>query len=366
MDLLTPYIEMDFHGPNYMRPPPDLVQGTEEYEVETILNSRQHGRGRKVQYLVKWKGYPYSDNKWVNWNDMHADEALEEFRRCNPSPVTHKTTIRATTSRSSPLLQLVHTLMSSSATTTTTAPLCPLVDKFGKVLPHTPPSPTPPPTLLFSSRVETPVSWPPSDNMGIETHTPIYVPSHSPSPGAVPWAPIAVISCEPSPFWPGGPHPTPEKGVDAVPVASLGSRPGSPLPGTPEYNYNLMSPPLPHDPSPDPSASSSSLSSSTPDIADSKCTKRCFNITFTFHHHNHVPPPSDNEDFWSTTTLIKELVLKNKRVWAYGMAQNKKPRWERLDCWEGWEDEDLESLRADFSKAVQNLTSAIQDCRHST
>jgi hypothetical protein len=268
-------------------------------------------------------------------------------------------------SESSLLILLLKVLMSSDTTPITTV-LHPLVDEFGKVLPHTPPSPTPPPpTLLFSSRVETPASWPPSDDMGIETHTPIYVPSCSPSPGAVPWAPIAVSSHELSPFWLGGPHPTPEKGVNTVPVASLGLNPGSPLSGTPEYNYNLTSPPSPHDPSPDPSESSSS-SSSTPAVADGKCTKQCFDIAFTLHHHDHIPPPSDNEDFWTTATLIKEPVLKNKSVWAYGMAQNKKPRWECLDCWEGWEDEDLESLRADFSEAVQNLTSAIQDCGCST
>jgi hypothetical protein len=203
---------------------------------------------------------------------MHADEALEEFKQRNHSSVTHKTAVKAAISKQSPFSQLLYTLMSSSATTTT-APLCPLVDEFGKVLPRTPPSPTPPPTLLFSSRVETPASWPPSDNMGIETHTPIYVPSCSPPPGAVPWAPIAVLSCDPSPFWLGGPHPTPEKGVDTIPVASLGSRPGSPLPGTPEYNYDLTSPPLPCDPSPDPSVSSSSSSSSTLAVANGKCTK---------------------------------------------------------------------------------------------
>jgi hypothetical protein len=94
VDLLTPYIETEFHSPNYTRPPPDLVQGTEEYEVEKILDSRQHGRGHKIQYLVKWKGYPDSDNEWVNWNDMHADKALEEFRQHNPSSITHKTTLQ--------------------------------------------------------------------------------------------------------------------------------------------------------------------------------------------------------------------------------------------------------------------------------
>ena len=89
VDLLTPYSETDFHGPNFQRPPPDLIDGAEEYEVEKVLDSRCHGRGRKVQYLIKWKGYPDSDNQWVNWEDMHADEALETFRRRRPAVITH-------------------------------------------------------------------------------------------------------------------------------------------------------------------------------------------------------------------------------------------------------------------------------------
>jgi hypothetical protein len=89
VDLLTPYIETNFHGPNYTRPPPDLINDKEEYEVEQVLLSRHHGRGRKVQYLVKWKGYPDLDNEWVDWDNMHAEEALEDFRTQNPRAITH-------------------------------------------------------------------------------------------------------------------------------------------------------------------------------------------------------------------------------------------------------------------------------------
>ena len=35
--LLTPYKENNIHGPNYPQPPPDLINGEEEYEVEQIL-----------------------------------------------------------------------------------------------------------------------------------------------------------------------------------------------------------------------------------------------------------------------------------------------------------------------------------------
>ena len=36
--LLTPYKENEVHGPNYMpRPPPDLIDGEEEWEIECII-----------------------------------------------------------------------------------------------------------------------------------------------------------------------------------------------------------------------------------------------------------------------------------------------------------------------------------------
>jgi hypothetical protein len=36
VSLLTPYIETKEHGKNYSRPPLDLIEGEEQYEVETI------------------------------------------------------------------------------------------------------------------------------------------------------------------------------------------------------------------------------------------------------------------------------------------------------------------------------------------
>ena len=88
-DLLTPYHETKLHGPNFTRPPPDLIDGEEEYEVEEILQSRRFGRGRKVQYLVKWKGYPESENQWVDWDDLHVVEMIAEFKKKNPAAASH-------------------------------------------------------------------------------------------------------------------------------------------------------------------------------------------------------------------------------------------------------------------------------------
>jgi hypothetical protein len=88
-DLLIPYRETLTHGPNYQRPPPELIDGVEEYEVERVLDSRRYGRGRKLQYLVKWVGYPDSDNQWVNKEDVSADEAIKEFQCTNPGREMH-------------------------------------------------------------------------------------------------------------------------------------------------------------------------------------------------------------------------------------------------------------------------------------
>ena len=49
--LITPYTETIAHGPNFKQPPPDLIEGKEEYEVEEILDKRKRGCG--FQYLVK-------------------------------------------------------------------------------------------------------------------------------------------------------------------------------------------------------------------------------------------------------------------------------------------------------------------------
>jgi hypothetical protein len=89
-DLLTPYHETPTHGANYQRPPPDLVDGVEEYEVEKVLDSHRYGHGHKLQYLIAWKGYPDSDNQWVNWDDTEgAQEAIREFKCSNPNRKTH-------------------------------------------------------------------------------------------------------------------------------------------------------------------------------------------------------------------------------------------------------------------------------------
>ena len=65
------------------------MNGEEKYEVKKILDSRQFGRRHKLQYLVKWKGYPDLENQWVDKDDVFADKALQEFKSLNPASEVH-------------------------------------------------------------------------------------------------------------------------------------------------------------------------------------------------------------------------------------------------------------------------------------
>jgi Chromo (CHRromatin Organisation MOdifier) domain len=76
-----PYTETPSHGPNFTRPPPDLIDGEEEYEVEQIRSHRTWGRSKTLQYLIKWKGYPESDNTWENADQIHAPELIKLYHQ---------------------------------------------------------------------------------------------------------------------------------------------------------------------------------------------------------------------------------------------------------------------------------------------
>src|SRR5271168_3864925 len=77
--LLRPYKENDVHGENYLRPPPDIEEGEEVYEVETILKHRKRGRG--YEYLVKWVGYPITEASWESTTSFTgAIDTLQEYK----------------------------------------------------------------------------------------------------------------------------------------------------------------------------------------------------------------------------------------------------------------------------------------------
>ena len=78
---------MSEHGRNYDEPPPDLVEGEPEYEVEALLGSRRIGRGRKLEYLVRWKGYAPAHDSWEPAANVHAPELVKAFYRREPAAI---------------------------------------------------------------------------------------------------------------------------------------------------------------------------------------------------------------------------------------------------------------------------------------
>jgi len=82
IDRLIPFVSTEAYGAAYSQPPPELIDGEEEYEVEEIIRHRVKGKKRKTnEYFVSWKGYPSSENSWVKESDFHAPELLEEYQR---------------------------------------------------------------------------------------------------------------------------------------------------------------------------------------------------------------------------------------------------------------------------------------------
>ena len=77
--LLTPYKETDRHGPNFLEPPPDLINGEEEWEIEKILRHQTYQK--KKQYLIRWKGYVPAHDSWTNESGLHTPELLADYKR---------------------------------------------------------------------------------------------------------------------------------------------------------------------------------------------------------------------------------------------------------------------------------------------
>jgi hypothetical protein len=79
--LLTPYCPPAFPSQERpLPPPPDVIDGTEEYDVEEILDSRMK-RG-KMEYLVHWKGYPHEENTWEpELNVKNSKDLIDAFHQ---------------------------------------------------------------------------------------------------------------------------------------------------------------------------------------------------------------------------------------------------------------------------------------------
>ena len=77
--LLTTYKETTEHGPNFLRPPLDLINSEEEYEVEAIL--RHKGKPSCHVFLIRWKGYSAAEDTWEPERNLsNAQPLIIEYK----------------------------------------------------------------------------------------------------------------------------------------------------------------------------------------------------------------------------------------------------------------------------------------------
>ena len=81
--LLTTYRETLEHGPNFLRPPLDLIDGEEEYEVKVVL--RHRGKPGCRTFLIRWKGYSTAEDTWEPERNLsNAQPLISEYKITRP------------------------------------------------------------------------------------------------------------------------------------------------------------------------------------------------------------------------------------------------------------------------------------------
>jgi hypothetical protein len=83
--LLTPYIETELHGQNFPEPPPEIIEGDPEFEVEQIVGSRWIGKKKSLQYKIRWKGYPPAHDSWEPAAQVHTPKLIKRFQKTKSS-----------------------------------------------------------------------------------------------------------------------------------------------------------------------------------------------------------------------------------------------------------------------------------------
>jgi hypothetical protein len=99
--LLSLYSKTPSYRPNFFWPPPDLIRGEEEYEVESIHSHCYFGQNKKLQYLIQWKGYPKSNNTWEPADSIHTPDLVKAYKQrittvginSNPNNLSHSITL---------------------------------------------------------------------------------------------------------------------------------------------------------------------------------------------------------------------------------------------------------------------------------
>jgi transposase InsO family protein len=86
ISLLEPTKPPDTAIPGHLQPepPPTIIDGEQEWEVEEIVDSRTFRNN--IQYRVKWLGFPDPDRTWYPASNFeHAQEELRQFHLRYPN-----------------------------------------------------------------------------------------------------------------------------------------------------------------------------------------------------------------------------------------------------------------------------------------
>src|SRR5271154_6203889 len=83
VSLLERYLDSEIPGRTQAPPPPVIVDEEVEHEVEEILDSKL--MRNRLFYLVKWIGYPVSDNSWEPaQNASNSPQLIRRFHSRYP------------------------------------------------------------------------------------------------------------------------------------------------------------------------------------------------------------------------------------------------------------------------------------------
>ena len=87
VNRLSPWKGNKINGIEPPPPEPELVEGEEFYEVDKILDSRLRGRWKKLQFLVRWKGYDEGHDSWENEDNVvgTSDDAVTDVYKAHPN-----------------------------------------------------------------------------------------------------------------------------------------------------------------------------------------------------------------------------------------------------------------------------------------
>jgi hypothetical protein len=206
--VLHPYKEMELHGPNFTKAPPDLIEGHEEWEVDNVLASRHAGKAKTLQYLVRWRGFSEAHYSWEPKRNLgNALLKVKEFHDKNPKAIQRMViNPQELTMESSPLpdiaslcnqfenLSLMLSQYSSPSPATRNAMLAVNMEEVTVLEASLHPTTEPPPAFPEEPEYTPPTDTPPS--FGLEEYLrlspslySVHGPSRLPSPEPLPIPP---------------------------------------------------------------------------------------------------------------------------------------------------------------------------------